>query len=100
MPSPTDPKFSWRGVVLIAIGFMLVGLAIVLRGPTGPAPTSYADWKLTLHYLAPILRFVAGSAMIAAIALLGGWFAYLRGISRLRTEQRKLEDERAATRKA
>src|SRR4051812_16111265 len=100
MSPPVDPKFSWRGVVLIAISFMLIGLAIVLRGPTGSGPTTYADWKTPLHVVAPILRVIGGSVIIAVAALLGGWFGCLRVIFRLRAEKRKKEDARAVTPKA
>ena len=30
-----DPNFNWRGVILFAIAFALIGLAVVFRGGTG-----------------------------------------------------------------
>ena len=30
-----DPNFNWRGVILFAIAFALIGLAILFRGGTG-----------------------------------------------------------------
>src|SRR5881396_1717116 len=31
-PRGTEPSFNWRGVVLIAIAFALIGLAVLFRG--------------------------------------------------------------------
>ena len=30
-----DPNFNWRGVILFAIAFALIGLAVLFRGGTG-----------------------------------------------------------------
>ena len=35
-PRGTEPSFNWRGVVLIAIAFTLIGLAILFRGGAYP----------------------------------------------------------------
>ncbi|HEX3817784.1 MAG TPA: AAA family ATPase [Chthoniobacterales bacterium] len=34
-PRGSDPNFNWRGVILFAIAFALIGLAILFRGGTG-----------------------------------------------------------------
>src|SRR6266849_4457674 len=33
----SEPNFNWRGVVLIAIAFALIGLAVLFRGGAYPA---------------------------------------------------------------
>ena len=30
-----DPNFNWRGVILFAVAFALIGLAVLFRGGTG-----------------------------------------------------------------
>jgi cell division protease FtsH len=38
-PRGTEPSFNWRGVILIAIAFALIGLAVVFRGG------AYSDYE-------------------------------------------------------
>jgi hypothetical protein len=76
------PQFSWRGVLLIAIPFMLIGFAILFRsGGSQSAPVSGQSAPIDSKYA---LSIVGGSILFAVVALLGGYFGYLRAISRLR----------------
>jgi zinc transporter ZupT len=94
MPTPLEPRFSWRGVVLIAISFALIGLAVFFRGHDASrgfvvsVPTA-SEWKL----LATALGI---SVLLVLAAFLGSWCGYLRVAFRLRKLQ-KSHDHTAAT---
>ena len=96
MQPPHKNSFQWRGVLLFAIAFAFIGLAVLLRGHGAPSSTHHwlpaaADWKLLL------VVFLTG-ALIVLAAFLGSWSGYLRVAFRLRRLS-KAHDHPAATRK-
>jgi hypothetical protein len=81
MPLSHEPRFNWRGVILIAIAFAFIGLAVLFRsGGSPPGPVSGQSTPIDSGHA---LSIVGGSMLFALVALLGGYCGYLRIISRI-----------------
>ncbi|MBA3832663.1 MAG: ATP-dependent metallopeptidase FtsH/Yme1/Tma family protein [Chthoniobacterales bacterium] len=50
-PRTGDPNFNWRGVILFAIAFALIGLAILFRGGTGYSAEENVPYNRFLELL-------------------------------------------------
>jgi hypothetical protein len=77
-------QFNWRGVILIAIAFALMGLAVLLR--SGGSPSGPVRAQSPPIDSGHVLSIVGGSIFFALVALLGGYCGYLRVISRVRKD--------------
>ena len=82
MPSPLEPRFSWRGVVLIAISFALIGVAVLFH--SHDAPSAATHWFPTPGELKVLLGVFLVGLLVVVAAFLGSWCGYLRIAFRLR----------------
>jgi len=82
-----EPRFQWRGVVLIAIAFALIGLAVLFRSGGSDAPAS-AGVAAPPPDLRPLFGSLAFGALLVVAMLLGAWFGYLHLLRRARSRPR------------
>ena len=99
MPVPPEPQFNWRGVILIAIAFALIALAILFgAGGPGADTPSLKQWIPTLSDLKAFSKVFVPGLFILMLAFLGSLCGYLRVMYKLRKNSRP-HREGAATRK-
>jgi hypothetical protein len=85
-----EPKFSWRGVVLIAIAFALIGLAVLFRsGSTHDVTMSNMQSVHTPPDLPPLFGSLTFGALLVVAMLLGAWFGYLHLLRRAQSRPRR-----------
>jgi hypothetical protein len=85
-----EPKFSWRGLVLITIAFALIGLAVLLRsGNTHDVTVSNMQAVHTPPDLRPLFGSFAFGALLVVAMLLGAWFGYLHLLRRAQSQPSK-----------
>ncbi|HEX7515721.1 MAG TPA: hypothetical protein VF345_00385 [Chthoniobacterales bacterium] len=94
MSPPLEPRFSWRGIVLIAISFALIGLAVLFR--SHDAQSSSTHWLATSGEWKRLGTVFAVGIIVIVAAFLGSWCGYLRVAFRLRKLSQK-HDHRPAT---
>ena len=83
MTPPQKRTFNPRGLVLIAIAVVLIGLSIAIRVQSAP-PGVARSWPPTAAELKLLVGFVAVVFLFAVAAILGVWCAHVRVRSRLR----------------
>jgi hypothetical protein len=85
-----EPKFSWRGVVLIAIGFAMIGLAVLFRsGGSQPVTVSSIPAVRTSPDLRPLLEGLGFGVLLVVSMALGVWFGYLHLLRRSQQQPRR-----------
>src|SRR4030081_543090 len=85
-----EPRFNWRGVVLIAIAFALIGLAVLLcSGGSQPATISSMPSAPTSPDLRPLLEGLGFGVLLVASMALGVWFGYLHLLRRSQQQPRR-----------
>jgi hypothetical protein len=82
MPPPLERRFSWRGVLLIAFSFALIGLAVLFRKHDAPPGTT--RWLPTQGELKLLSAVVVTGVPAVVAAFLGSWCGYLRLAFRFR----------------
>ena len=84
-----EPRFNWRGVVLIAIAFALIGLAVFLRsGGSQPVTVSSMPAVHTSADLHSLLGGLGFGVLLVVSMALGVWFGYLHLLRRSQQQPR------------
>ncbi len=84
-----EPRFNWRGVVLIAIAFALIGLAVLFRsGGSQPVTVSSMPAVHTSVDLRPLLGGLGFGVLLVFSMALGVWFGYLHLLRRSKQQPR------------
>jgi hypothetical protein len=91
-----EPKFSWRGVVLIAIAFALIGLAVLFRsGGSQPVAVNRVQSVPTSPDLRPMLGALGFGVLLVVSVGLGAWFGYLHLLRRSRNQARREHESKS-----
>jgi hypothetical protein len=92
----SEPRFSWRGVVLIAIAFALIGLSVLFRsGGSQPVPARSIESVPTPPDLRPLLGALAFGALLVVSTGFGAWFGYLHLQRRFQNQPRREHESKS-----
>ncbi len=83
MSTPPERRFNPRGILLIAIALVFIGLSFAIRAHNSP-PDVATDWIPTGPELKLLLSFVGVAVLFIFAALLGICCGHLRVMWRLR----------------
>jgi hypothetical protein len=84
MPRPAERRF-WRGIILVALAFGLIGLAVLFRTGDAHSPSfSLRALVPNLSDLKQIIPILCVGLIIVVAAALGSICGYLRVVFRLR----------------
>jgi cell division protein FtsX len=86
------PQFSWRAIILVAISFALIGLAVLFRTGSAPAPTVEGPYSSAALAHFPQLFGALGVVILLVLAAgLGACCGYIHLLRGFRKELREAE---------